>query len=685
MQKKLIIIFLTVSSLYSVLASASKKDNIDYYWHWKDTANPLQSTRHDFLKSYYAGIPLVFDINDPARVTSQFSNWSDIDENYFIPKIVQEISTQGRSANTSNTSLGIKRIAKAGHYIYTPALEVDDYYKHHNYVLKDLGEYQVFDLNILQRRTLAGPDLSTTGYALSINPSPKYFSYNSFNFSLSPSGELAVRLFWLTDLSTKDRREGVVVWQPENGKVEKVILLPINFQGDRAKNSCAFKHNNGERGYPCIFEDQSGAVLSQPSITQAAPLNPFFNNESEVLLPIIFFKKTLSSDRKNYQQNVNFFFQPIQLTSNDQKWLFSTTKGIYHDVFKIDPVARQHELVNIQKTHKFSCLKDIYTYSYMLYYNFESKKSDCDLTTPTFSTQKIDNTNMIVGSGSFYGNYTDPSAYYDKTRYAAHWDNMYFLADDQSQISYRIKTTASTTSFYPSILPPYYFNSDVDILSPADLFVGNKKGPDSWRYGTDIEYVWSDPTLPEGYYFAKLTSIVPFLNNDEKAHYRVMNIEPFTSVVPVEKLESTWVSNALAVIQFSPKKKYIHTGKDECQFFSALNIKICNKLYYDATNPHLISSGNLYLENGDRLLIPEFSHQTSVGGTYRNPSYQSETVYKMTLPQKNDVEIIIKINSSKQCELVANSVVCKDSQTSSAIEGKLTKDKIDYPLDSRLL
>ncbi|MBK9322386.1 MAG: hypothetical protein IPM97_05440 [Bdellovibrionaceae bacterium] len=62
----------------------------------------------------------VFDINDPARVTSQFSNWSDVDKNYFIPKIVQEISTQGRSANTSNTSLGINRIAKAGHlYLYT--------------------------------------------------------------------------------------------------------------------------------------------------------------------------------------------------------------------------------------------------------------------------------------------------------------------------------------------------------------------------------------------------------------------------------------------------------------------------------------------------------------------------------------------------------------------------------------
>ncbi|MBK9322388.1 MAG: hypothetical protein IPM97_05450 [Bdellovibrionaceae bacterium] len=148
----------------------------------------------------------------------------------------------------------------------------------------------------------------------------------------------------------------------------------------------------------------------------------------------------------------------------------------------------------------------------------------------------------------------------------------------------------------------------------------------------------------------------------------------------MEKLDSTWISNALAVIQFYPKKKYIRTGKDECQFFSALNITICNQLYYDATNPHQISSGNLYIENGDRLIIPEFSHQTTVGGTYRNPTYQSETVYKMTLPQKNDVEIIIKINSSSQCELVANSVVCNGSQSSGAIEGKLRKDEIDYPL-----
>ncbi|MBK9322387.1 MAG: hypothetical protein IPM97_05445 [Bdellovibrionaceae bacterium] len=54
---------------------------------------------------------------------------------------------------------------------------------------------------------------------------------------------------------------------------------------------------------------------------------------------------------------------------------------------------------------------------------------------------------MIVGSGSFYGHYTDPLAYYDKTTYGAHWQNKYFLADDQSEISSRFNTAASTTSF----------------------------------------------------------------------------------------------------------------------------------------------------------------------------------------------------------------------------------------------
>lgn len=390
MHKKLIGIFLTVSSLYSFSASPSPKNNFDSYWYWQSSVSPRYGVPGDFLKNYYAAIPPEFDINDPDKITRKFNNWSDIDNNYFIPKLVQEISTQGRRADTSISKLGIERIVKAGHYLYTPALEVDDNYNL-DYALKDLGEYQVFDLNTLQHRKLQGPDLSTTGYELSLNSSPIYFSYNSFNFSLSPTGELAVRLFWLTDLSTKERKEGVVVWKPENGKVEKVIILPMNFQGDRAKNSCAFNHNNGEKGYPCIFEDQSNETPSQPFIIQAAPLNPFFTNESEVLLPVLFFEKTLTGDRKSYQQYVKFFFQPIQLTTNNQKWVFNLTKGNFYDVFKLDPDVPRHEVINFQKANGFSCLKGIDKYSlpYMLAYNFNTKIRGCNLTTPTFSTQKI--------------------------------------------------------------------------------------------------------------------------------------------------------------------------------------------------------------------------------------------------------------------------------------------------------